>query len=109
MSDWKKMELFEREAKILSQLNHPAIPRYLDYFQVDTNSDHSFYIAQQLAPGTSLAMLIENGWRPHEGEVRQIAAQILEILIYLAKGCAERYLDCRACPLIQSGASTFGR
>ncbi|MFB2768337.1 serine/threonine protein kinase [Pelatocladus sp. BLCC-F211] len=83
MSDWKKMELFEREAKILSQLNHPAIPRYLDYFQADTNSDHSFYIAQQLAPGTSLAMLVENGWRPHEGEVRQIAAQILEILIYL--------------------------
>jgi eukaryotic-like serine/threonine-protein kinase len=83
ISEWKKMELFEREAKILSQLNHPAIPRYLDYFQVDTNSDHFFYIAQQLAPGNSLSMLVENGWRPHEGEIRQIATQILEILIYL--------------------------
>ena len=83
MSDWKKMELFEREAQILSQLNHPAIPRYLDYFKVDTNSDRSFYIAQQLAPGTSLAMLVENGWLPDEEEVRQIAIQVLEILIYL--------------------------
>ncbi|MCC5629106.1 serine/threonine protein kinase [Nostoc sphaeroides CHAB 2801] len=83
MSDWKKMELFEREAQILSQLNHPAIPRYLDYFQVDTNSDRSFYIAQQLAPGNSLATLVENGWLPDEEEVRQIAIQILEILIYL--------------------------
>ncbi|MHC5718710.1 MAG: serine/threonine protein kinase [Nostoc sp.] len=83
MSDWKKMELFEREAQILSQLNHPAIPRYLDYFQVDTNSDRSFYIAQQLAPGTSLATLVENGWLPDEEEVRQIAIEMLKILIYL--------------------------
>ncbi|MEH2002375.1 MAG: serine/threonine-protein kinase [Nostoc sp.] len=83
ISDWKKIELFEREAQILSQLNHPAIPRYLDYFQVDTNSDRSFYIAQQLAPGNSLATLVENGWLPDEEEVRQIATEILEILIYL--------------------------
>ncbi|BAY21012.1 serine/threonine protein kinase [Calothrix sp. NIES-2100] len=83
MSEWKKMELFEREAKILSQLNHPAIPRYLDYFQVDTNFDRSFYIVQQLAPGNSLAMLVENGWLPDEEEVKQIAIQLLEIMIYL--------------------------
>ncbi|MEH2323705.1 MAG: serine/threonine-protein kinase [Nostoc sp.] len=83
MTDWKKMELFEREAQILSQLNHPAIPRYLDYFKVDTNSDRSFYIAQQLAPGTSLATLVENGWLPDEEEVRQIATEMLKILIYL--------------------------
>ncbi|AFZ26488.1 protein kinase family protein [Cylindrospermum stagnale PCC 7417] len=83
MSDWKKMELFEREAQILSQLNHPAIPRYLDYFQIDTNSNRSFYIVQQLAPGNSLATLVENGWLPGEGEIRQIASQILGILTYL--------------------------
>ncbi|BAY88981.1 MULTISPECIES: serine/threonine protein kinase [unclassified Tolypothrix] len=83
MSDWKKIELFEREAKILSQLYHLAIPRYLDYFQVDTGSDRFFYIAQQLAPGKSLATLIENGWKPQEKQVRHIAIQVLEILIYL--------------------------
>ncbi|MEH1854479.1 MAG: serine/threonine-protein kinase [Nostoc sp.] len=83
ISDWKKIELFEREAQILSQLNHPGIPRYLDYFQVDTNYDRSFYIAQQLAPGNSLATLVENGWLPDEGKVRKIAIQVLEILIYL--------------------------
>lgn len=27
MGNWKQLELFEREAKVLSQLNHPAIPR----------------------------------------------------------------------------------
>ncbi len=28
INDWKVLELFEREAKVLSQLDHPAIPRY---------------------------------------------------------------------------------
>ena len=83
MTDWKMLELFEREARILAHLAHPAIPHYLDYFCVDTAQDRSFYIAQQLAPGKSLAMLVENGWQPDESEVRQLATQILEILIYL--------------------------
>ncbi|HCA93628.1 MAG TPA: serine/threonine protein kinase, partial [Cyanobacteria bacterium UBA9226] len=73
MTDWKKMELFEREARILSQLNHPSIPRYLDYFQVDTEQDRSFYIAQQLAPGKSLAVLVENGWIPTQSEIHNFA------------------------------------
>jgi serine/threonine protein kinase len=83
MGDWKKIELFEREARILSQLNHPAIPRYLDYFQVDTPQDRCFYIAQQLAQGKSLAALIESGWHPDEAEVRRLATQVLSILVYL--------------------------
>jgi serine/threonine protein kinase len=83
MTDWKRLELFEREARVLAQLNHPAIPRYLDYFHVDTHEDRSFYIAQQLAEGQSLAALVNKGWYISEVEVRQIATQLLEILIYL--------------------------
>lgn len=30
--DWKVVELFEREAKILAQIDRPNIPRYLDYW-----------------------------------------------------------------------------
>jgi eukaryotic-like serine/threonine-protein kinase len=82
-TEWKKIELFEREAKTLSGLNHPGIPRYIDYFKVDTDQDRCFYIAQQLAPGKSLAQLIENGWKPNEAQVRHIAYQLLEILVYL--------------------------
>ena len=54
MTDWKAMELFEREAKILAQINHPAIPQYLEYFDTETDGEKYFYIAQQLAPGKSL-------------------------------------------------------
>jgi eukaryotic-like serine/threonine-protein kinase len=83
LDSWKKVELFEREAKILQQLEHSAIPKYIDYFQVETKSDNLFYIVQQLAPGKSLATLIESGWQPDEITVKQIAEQVLEILIYL--------------------------
>ena len=83
MTEWKMMELFEREARILSGLNHSAIPSYLDYFQLDTPTERYFYIAQQLAEGKSLAAWVESGWHATEEEVRRIAIQILEILVYL--------------------------
>jgi serine/threonine protein kinase len=83
MTDWKVLELFEREAKVLSYLQHPAIPRYLDYFQVDTLNDCSFYLVQELAQGRSLAALVQAGYRFEETEVQKIAAQVLEVLRYL--------------------------
>jgi eukaryotic-like serine/threonine-protein kinase len=49
-TDWKAIELFEREAKILAQLNHPAIPKYIDFFRVEIDRDETFCIVQQLAP-----------------------------------------------------------
>lgn len=83
MNDWKVLELFEREAKVLSKLNHPGIPRYLDYFYVDTPDNRCFYIVQELAAGQSLASLVESGWHASEAEIQRIATQILEILVYL--------------------------
>ena len=83
ITDWKILELFEREAKILAQLNHPAIPRYIDYFEINTPENRDFYIVRQIALGKSLAELVDNGWRTNEREVRKIAVQILSVLIYL--------------------------
>ena len=83
LEDWKRIELFEREAKILQQLNHPAIPKYIDYFKIETEDNIYFYIVQQLAPGQSLAHLISQGWIPEENIVKNIAEQILEVLVYL--------------------------
>jgi serine/threonine protein kinase len=83
LNDWKQLELFEREAKVLSQLNHPQIPKYLEYFHVDTPENRAFYIVQQLAPGKPLTAWVQAGWRGTEAEVRDIASQLLEILQYL--------------------------
>jgi serine/threonine protein kinase len=81
--DWKSIELFEREANILAQLNHPAIPKYIDYFTVDTATDRHFYIVQTLALGQTLDRLLASGWRATEAEIKDIATQVLDILIYL--------------------------
>jgi len=83
LSDWKKLELFEREARVLEDLDHPAIPDYVDYFQVDTADNRLFYIAQEIAAGQSLAELVAAGDRFSETEVERIAAAVLEVLQYL--------------------------
>lgn len=81
--DWKALELFEREARVLSNLNHPCLPKYLDYFQVETANNHSFYLVQELVEGRSLYSLVQSGWHATENEIRQLASQILDILNYL--------------------------
>ncbi|MGG6239445.1 serine/threonine protein kinase [Nodosilinea sp. AN01ver1] len=83
LQDWKKIELFEREARILKTLDHPAIPQYIDFFQVDTADNRWFYLAQDLAEGTSLADWVEVGGRVDETEARRIAAEVLKVLVYL--------------------------
>ncbi|UJB68477.1 serine/threonine protein kinase [Acaryochloris sp. 'Moss Beach'] len=83
MENWKQLELFEREAKVLSQLDHPAIPNYIDYCQTDTAGDQYFYIIQELAPGKSLAKWIDQGWQASPDEVKKIALQVLDILNYI--------------------------
>ncbi len=83
ISGWRVLELFEREARVLQTLNHPAIPQYLDYLQIDTADDRRFYLVQELAQGKSLATLVEQGWHATEEEVQHIGMRVLEILNYL--------------------------
>lgn len=46
MTDWKQLELFEREAKVLETLTHPGIPKYVDYLTEDTEKDRGFFLVQ---------------------------------------------------------------
>lgn len=82
-SEWKIVELFEREARVLANLSHPGIPKYLNYFYIDTPDDRRFYLVQELIEGESLAALVTKGWRINEDKVKQIAQEVLEILQYL--------------------------
>ena len=83
INDWKAIELFEREAQVLSTLSRDGIPKYLDYFTTDIDGDRYFYIVQELAPGKTLLEWMRSGWRVTEAELKPIIIQILEILIYL--------------------------
>ncbi len=46
IKDWKQLELFERESKILKSLSHPGIPAYIDSFEVDTDDDRAYVLVQ---------------------------------------------------------------
>lgn len=79
---WDSLKLFEREAVILKQLNHPRIPKCRDYFTIDDRVLW-FGLVQDYIPGRSLRELMGEGRRFSEDEVKSIAVKVLQILIYL--------------------------
>jgi serine/threonine protein kinase len=84
--EWQELKLFEREAQVLQALNHARIPCYRDYFSLEREAGAGlpwFGLVQDYIPGFSLQELLENGQRFSEKEVRKIAIEVLEILIYL--------------------------
>ncbi|MEH1943239.1 MAG: serine/threonine-protein kinase [Nostoc sp.] len=79
---WDDLKLFEREAQILKQLNHPRIPRYIDYFCIDDRTLW-FALIQEYIPGESLKDKLAVGKRFSEKRARKIAVEVLNILTYL--------------------------
>ncbi|MEH2002070.1 MAG: serine/threonine-protein kinase [Nostoc sp.] len=79
---WDDLKLFEREAQILKQLNHPRIPRYIDYFCIDDRTLW-FALIQEYIPGESLKDKLAVGKRFSEKRAIKIAVEVLNILTYL--------------------------
>jgi serine/threonine protein kinase len=84
--EWDDLKLFEREAKTLKSLSHAAIPRYLDYFKLNSPSSKKVALVQTYVEGKSLEEHLKAGRTFSEADVKQIASSLLEILIYL-HGC----------------------
>jgi serine/threonine protein kinase len=76
---WKSFELFEREAKVLSQLRHPGVPRHLATIEEPPGT---FNLVMQRAPGENLRDLAARR-RLSELELRDVLVRCLEILDYL--------------------------
>ncbi|HIK37012.1 MAG: serine/threonine protein kinase [Geminocystis sp.] len=71
--------LFQKEAEVLKKLNHPQIPKLIDYFEY--NGD--FYLVEEYIEGHTLRQeLIPNQPLPEE-KVVEILQQGLEILRYI--------------------------
>jgi serine/threonine protein kinase len=81
--EWEALKLFEREAETLKSLSHPAIPRYLDFFEFNTPYSKGFALVQSYVEGKSLETYLKSGRTFSEAEVKQLAKSVLEILIYL--------------------------
>ncbi len=74
---WKQ---FEREARLMAWLNHPALPRVSDYF----TEGHRAFFVMQFVEGNDLAEIIarQPGPLPRQAVVAW-ADQLLDALIYL--------------------------
>ncbi|MBW4644133.1 MAG: serine/threonine protein kinase [Goleter apudmare HA4340-LM2] len=81
--EWDSLKLFEREAETLKSLSHPSIPRYLDYFEVNSPTIKGFALVQSYIPAKTLEQYSQTGRTFTEDEVKEIAKALLEILIYL--------------------------
>jgi serine/threonine protein kinase len=72
---------FEREAKFLRALSHPAIPRFMASFEEGQGVHTRYYLAQELVAGTPLDKLDDHWYT--EAEIVDIAKQVLAIIDYL--------------------------
>ena len=54
---WKDVELAEREARVLSQLDHRRLPAYIDHFE----EGGALYLVMEKIEGESLASLRKRG------------------------------------------------
>jgi serine/threonine protein kinase len=80
---WNDLKLFEREAEVLKALDHPAIPKYLDYFEVETEPGKGFALVQTYIEARSLQDWMQSGRTLSEEELKVIAKELLKILDYL--------------------------
>ncbi|HBE36486.1 MAG TPA: serine/threonine protein kinase, partial [Cyanobacteria bacterium UBA11368] len=80
---WDDLKLFEREAETLKSLYHSAIPRYRDYFELNLPDCRGFVLVQTYIDATSLQDWIKRGRTFSESEVKQIAKELLNVLMYL--------------------------
>ena len=82
VADLKSIELFEREASVLQQLDHPQIPRYVDHFQIRAGKTVSLYIVQELIDGQTLAAEQESR-RYTVADVLDVMESLLGVLDHL--------------------------
>lgn len=81
--EWDDLKQFEREAQILQTLDHPAIPKYLDSFELDLPHFKGYALVQTYIEAKSLEAHLQARRTFSNAEIKQIAQSILEVLIYL--------------------------
>ena len=76
---WDGHKAIDREIKILQQLKHPNIPRYLSSFEARSSS----CIVQEYIDGKPLSVIISNQQLYTPEQVKEIILKLLEVLVYL--------------------------
>ena len=83
LDDWKRLELFEREAKVLAGLRHHAIPEVFESIELEEDGRVVLILVQELIDGLSLARRMEEGPALGQTELIQLTLGVLDVLEYL--------------------------
>jgi serine/threonine protein kinase len=81
--NWDDLKLFEREAQTLRSIDHPSIPSYLDFFDLEADDSQGFALVQTYIDARSIEEQVKAGRRFSEADLKAIASQLLSILDYL--------------------------
>jgi serine/threonine-protein kinase len=83
----KAQELFEREATVLYQLEHPQIPRFRELLPINLEGKEYLFLVQDYVQGITYSSLLntqqQQGVKFSETAVRQLLEQILPVLQYI--------------------------
>ncbi|MGM3304402.1 protein kinase domain-containing protein [Anabaena sp. WFMT] len=83
----KAAELFQREASVLYNLQHPQIPRFRELLRINLVGKEYLFLVQDHVDGDTYNTLLNNrkqqGLRFTETEVRQLLQQLLPVLEYI--------------------------
>lgn len=83
----KAEELFEREAGILYQLQHPQIPRFRELFRAELQGKGKLFLVQDYVDGQTYQGILKSrqvqGYGFSETEVTQLLLQLLPVLTYI--------------------------
>jgi hypothetical protein len=97
LRDWKTLELFEREGRVLEELSHPSVPAYRDFFAHDGaaafeasklevyqgDGKLSLVLVQQLVDGPTIEDRVQGSGPLPPHEVEAVLTLMLETLEYL--------------------------
>jgi hypothetical protein len=81
--EWDDLKLFEREARVLQAIDHPAIPQFLDCFELELPHAKGVALVQSYIEARSLSDSLQGGRSFSEAEIKQLARELLAILHYL--------------------------
>ena len=83
LNTWQSYDAFQREARVLAEIDHPNVPTIIDSFTSEDAGETTFILVQSYLAGDNLEEILKSGRLFTEPELISIARQCLEILSFL--------------------------
>ena len=82
LDDWKHLDLFAREARVMAMLDHRGIPKVFEFLR-DQGEEATLFLVQEYVEGVSLEGRMVEGPLLGEEEVFDLTLGLLDVLEYL--------------------------